>query len=511
MARKVSSPLLTRSPKASKLAMPKLDAEAKSTIWYHGCSDPEAVIKIMKDGIRPDQVSLNQGMPGYVYLSSALYEAGRYSGDSDPKSKSYPYGYVFEIDGRELAEEAEIEEDHLGDLISNFAVQPDRDARFGHELSEEIKSAISKLPSVFKQPLEEAMTLNDEDAAWNSVYTISPMELGQEFMSVLSSRAKQMLFDFDTPKLSIAYKGSVMPTRCIQFLRKSPMNLSKMVVWHRGGTIPSLPVTPKVAKTPYKTVEFDGWTILIGRSAADNDILSMEVAAPQDFWLHVAEVPGSHVVVRNPEGLAELPEDVLQEAGRLAVQNSKAKGQAGVKIVLGKASDLSKPKGSATGEILISNYKTVKIAALPYQAPPPPRFWDRPAITQTQNPADQWYYKMKGPELEAKYGLKPGILKHMIEKESKGNPVAVSPAGAKGLFQIMPANVSGFHGDPFDPRESGEFVAKTMSHFLSRFGTYEKALAAYNWGPTNLKRHGIRNAPPETRKYLRFFKSKGMA
>lgn len=118
-----------------------------------------------------------------------------------------------------------------------------------------------------------------------------------------------------------------------------------------------------LAKAPYKIQEFSGFTILIGRSAADNDILSMEVAQPNDWWLHTADCPGSHIVVRNPDNLSELPPEVLQEATRAAVENSKAKGQVGVKVVLGKAEDLSKPKGSAIGEIHISKHRIIKAAA----------------------------------------------------------------------------------------------------------------------------------------------------
>ena len=116
-----------------------------------------------------------------------------------------------------------------------------------------------------------------------------------------------------------------------------------------------------VAKTPYKIKEFEGFTILIGRSAVDNDTLSMEIANPNDFWLHVESCPGSHIVVRNPDNLAELPQGALQEAARTAVENSKAKSQVGVEVVLGKAGDLSKPDGAAPGEIHISKCMTLKI------------------------------------------------------------------------------------------------------------------------------------------------------
>ena len=116
----------------------------------------------------------------------------------------------------------------------------------------------------------------------------------------------------------------------------------------------------KTAKSPFKTKEFEGFTILIGRSAADNDTLSLEIAQPNDFWLHTADFPGSHVVIRNPDSLQELPPEVLQEAARAAVENSRAKGQQGVPVVIGRAGDLSKPVGSAVGEIEISQFKTVR-------------------------------------------------------------------------------------------------------------------------------------------------------
>lgn len=115
-----------------------------------------------------------------------------------------------------------------------------------------------------------------------------------------------------------------------------------------------------LAKAPYKTVEFEGWEILIGRSSADNDILSLQVARPEDTWLHVANHPGSHVVIRNPERNA-IPEHVLEEAGRLAIQNSKAKGMSGVEVVIGVARDLYKPEGAAVGQINLDRYRTRKI------------------------------------------------------------------------------------------------------------------------------------------------------
>jgi hypothetical protein len=57
-----------------------------------------------------------------------------------------------------------------------------------------------------------------------------------------------------------------------------------------------------------------GMVILIGRTAADNDVLSLKLASPKDFWFHVSGESGSHVVVRNPDGIDALPRDTKRLA-----------------------------------------------------------------------------------------------------------------------------------------------------------------------------------------------------
>jgi hypothetical protein len=124
--------------------------------------------------------------------------------------------------------------------------------------------------------------------------------------------------------------------------------------WNRN----VVPKIAKVAKAPYKLQEFEGFQILIGRSAIENDVLSFEVATPQDFWFHVAGVPGSHIIVRNPGNLKELPGPVLQQVKQLAIHNSKARGTS-AEVHWGFAKNLSKPEGAADGEVYIANWKKV--------------------------------------------------------------------------------------------------------------------------------------------------------
>jgi predicted ribosome quality control (RQC) complex YloA/Tae2 family protein len=100
----------------------------------------------------------------------------------------------------------------------------------------------------------------------------------------------------------------------------------------------------------------------VGKGDAFNDHLTFTVAEPHDFWLHVAGPAGSHVVVRNPEDLAELPREVLTRAAELAAFYSKARGSRGkVEVHVCRVADVSKPRGFARGEVLLRQWKAVKV------------------------------------------------------------------------------------------------------------------------------------------------------
>lgn len=113
---------------------------------------------------------------------------------------------------------------------------------------------------------------------------------------------------------------------------------------------------------PWRTIVVDGFEILVGRSARDNDELTFRVAEPRDFWLHAAGYAGSHVVVRNPDGLAELPRHVLERAAALAAWRSKARNARGkVPVHVCRAADVSKPRGFKPGEVRLRRWETVRV------------------------------------------------------------------------------------------------------------------------------------------------------
>jgi predicted ribosome quality control (RQC) complex YloA/Tae2 family protein len=107
-------------------------------------------------------------------------------------------------------------------------------------------------------------------------------------------------------------------------------------------------------------VSSDGYEILVGRAARDNDNLTFKVAKPNDLWLHAADYPGSHVIVRNPTR-KEIPHRTIIEAAQLAAYFSQAGKDPKVDVHHTERKFLSKPKGSAAGLVRMSRFKSIVV------------------------------------------------------------------------------------------------------------------------------------------------------
>lgn len=102
-------------------------------------------------------------------------------------------------------------------------------------------------------------------------------------------------------------------------------------------------------------------------------------------------------------------------------------------------------------------------------------------------------------------GLDPALVLAVVVRESAGDPGAVSPRGALGLMQLMPATARELGvGDPSDPMQNLVGGSRYLAAMLRRYdGDLDLALAAYNAGPGTVDRLG-RRVPnyPETRRYI---------
>ncbi|MFL6726607.1 MAG: lytic transglycosylase domain-containing protein [Sphingomicrobium sp.] len=118
-------------------------------------------------------------------------------------------------------------------------------------------------------------------------------------------------------------------------------------------------------------------------------------------------------------------------------------------------------------------------------APVPPQF--ATALTQAASAAN----------------VSPTLLASLVWQESRWNPQAVSPKGAIGLAQLMPATARGLGVNPSDPAQNLVGGARYLRQLLDSFdGNVEKALAAYNAGPARVRNAGGIPAIAETRAYV---------
>ena len=117
--------------------------------------------------------------------------------------------------------------------------------------------------------------------------------------------------------------------------------------------------------TAFRSVMVDGFEVLIGKGDAENDLLTFKVADNLDFWFHVASVPGSHVVIRNPDKLSELPRSVVERAAELAAYHSKARDGGKVEVHMARIADISKPRGFAPGKVILKKWVGIRVYPKP--------------------------------------------------------------------------------------------------------------------------------------------------
>lgn len=134
----------------------------------------------------------------------------------------------------------------------------------------------------------------------------------------------------------------------------------------------------------------------------------------------------------------------------------------------------------------------------------PPRIGRAKAITSVQ--ADR--LARLAPLIEGaarKYGVPVELICGVILQESGGNPRAVSPAGARGLMQLMPATARRFGvTNSFDPAQNIDGGTRYLRFLLEKFnGKIDLALAGYNAGEGNVEKYGNRIPPfRETQGYI---------
>lgn len=111
-------------------------------------------------------------------------------------------------------------------------------------------------------------------------------------------------------------------------------------------------------------VSADGWPIYVGRSAADNDRLSLRLCGANDLWLHVAHETGSHVVARTGDrypSVDAVPSGTRLDAAVLAVHYSKARAAGRARVDCTTGRHVGKSRGAPAGQVTLSRHQTLTV------------------------------------------------------------------------------------------------------------------------------------------------------
>jgi len=101
-------------------------------------------------------------------------------------------------------------------------------------------------------------------------------------------------------------------------------------------------------------------------------------------------------------------------------------------------------------------------------------------------------------------GVDPLLVNSVIREESNYNPYAVSPKGAQGLMQLMPATARDLGvGNSFDPRENIEAGVRYLKQLQDLYQDDRLALAAYNASPGAVQKYKTVPPYPETQAYVK--------
>ncbi len=105
----------------------------------------------------------------------------------------------------------------------------------------------------------------------------------------------------------------------------------------------------------------EGWQIFVGKNALGNDALMRQVGRAGDLWFHAQGVPGSHVILRTPEGAAEeaASDEAILQAASLAAYHSKARGSGRAEVACVPFQRVRRPRGAPPGRVVITGQRTI--------------------------------------------------------------------------------------------------------------------------------------------------------
>jgi predicted ribosome quality control (RQC) complex YloA/Tae2 family protein len=402
----------TPPPASGRVALDALDAPAFSALWRETGGNPEALFRRVL-GLGSGMLALALGharqAPGFAddpgpAVHAALRECAALVEGGATRPVFYPdRGVLLPLPVPGWEAEPQVPASSMSEAAAAFYAQRIRrragDRRRG-ELSRELGRGLKRLAA------EEALRLEEAVADGEVAFLQAAAGALQAAATTVPKGATAFLFDDPRagtgrevrldPALGPRQNAEALFRRARKIRRRSVLAAQKLpaIVARRRlleeelALVADLPLeallgrppaaiavsgkpvatraikakTVKSVQTPAGIREYrspDGWRILVGKSGAGNDHLTGRIAAPEDFWFHVRDYPGAHVVLKGAG--AQPPDEAIRAAGAVAAWHSGARAERMVDVAYTRRKNVRKVKGGPPGKVILGESETVRV------------------------------------------------------------------------------------------------------------------------------------------------------
>jgi predicted ribosome quality control (RQC) complex YloA/Tae2 family protein len=184
--------------------------------------------------------------------------------------------------------------------------------------------------------------------------TLSPQKNAENYYK----KAKNKKYEISNLESVIAGKELFLNTLQKEFVQLQEVSGLKDLKSFTKRQETQKTVDDEEESVPYRRVIFDGYEILVGKSAKSNDELLQKYTYKDDLWLHAKDVTGSHVILKYKSG-SNFPAYVIERAAEIAAFNSKRKTDSHCPVTYTHRKFVRKQKGLAPGAVIVEKEKVL--------------------------------------------------------------------------------------------------------------------------------------------------------
>ncbi|MEJ8802249.1 NFACT RNA binding domain-containing protein [Pontibacter sp. H249] len=195
----------------------------------------------------------------------------------------------------------------------------------------------------------------------NRIYKLKQNETPQKFAERLYRKAKNQHVEVKQleEKVERKLEEAIVLEDALQALAEAN-DYKKLKVFLKEYAPLLVSKQQALQEVPFRVFETEGYKILVGKSAKNNDELTQRHTFKEDIWLHAKDVSGSHVIIKYQAGKT-IPTTVLEKAAQLAAYYSKRKSDSLCPVMYTPKKWVRKPKGAAPGAVVVEREKVILV------------------------------------------------------------------------------------------------------------------------------------------------------